>query len=112
MGVREQLEELSEEYSEAVFLNRKRERPMAQRRIIERKEKLLHGELVCFNCLKSVDIDDCTKEHIIPRCYGGSNALMNLALSHRECNEARGKEFTKRGELKNSIGKEVTNVAI
>lgn len=31
-----------------------------------------------------------TREHIIPRAHGGSNAAANIAYAHHECNSLRG----------------------
>lgn len=35
---------------------------------------------------------DPSLEHVVPRSRGGSNALTNLLLAHRICNETRGND--------------------
>jgi len=41
------------------------------------------------------DEKTATWEHIHPRSMGGSNAVANLALACRECNEGRGKSLSR-----------------
>jgi 5-methylcytosine-specific restriction endonuclease McrA len=38
-----------------------------------------------------------TKDHIIPRSLGGSDALDNLRPAHRRCNSRRGNRPARRG---------------
>lgn len=43
-----------------------------------------------------------TVDHVVPRSYGGTNAITNLVAACRECNQQRGKQqnntFTKLAE--------------
>jgi hypothetical protein len=51
------------------------------------REKLLKRDGdECWFCGKSLGAD-ATIEHLIPRVAGGTNALVNLALAHRLCNQ-------------------------
>ena len=43
----------------------------------------------CCFCLKFFNLDNLTIEHILPKASGGTNALINLALSCTECNNDR-----------------------
>lgn len=36
--------------------------------------------------------DSATLDHVIPKARGGPNAIENLKLAHRYCNEERGRE--------------------
>lgn len=52
---------------------------------------------VCWLCDTDIDMElkypdpGCaTRDHVVPRSRGGSNALRNLRLAHKYCNEARG----------------------
>ena len=51
---------------------------------------------ICQLCLKPVPRqhgtrpDSPTRDHIVARGWGGSNAASNLQLAHRLCNEFRG----------------------
>lgn len=51
----------------------------------------------CFWCGKQTRLDvvpdhpdRCTRDHIVPRVFGGKDALENLKVACRECNERRG----------------------
>jgi 5-methylcytosine-specific restriction endonuclease McrA len=43
--------------------------------------------------------DSSTIEHVIPRSAGGSNALGNIVLAHRSCNEAAGSRPPSKSDL-------------
>lgn len=51
-----------------------------------RKSLLKRDGDACWFCGDAMG-DDCTIEHLIPRVAGGTNALVNLALAHRLCNQ-------------------------
>lgn len=59
-----------------------------------RKRLLVHvqgQELVCALCGGPIaSIEDATQDHIIPLSQGGPDALANIALTHRACNELKG----------------------
>lgn len=59
-----------------------------------RKRLLVHvqgHELVCALCGGPIaSIEDATQDHIIPLSQGGPDALANIALTHRACNELKG----------------------
>jgi 5-methylcytosine-specific restriction endonuclease McrA len=44
----------------------------------------------CCWCKKPLSIEEATLEHLVPRCYGGTNELGNLTLACYECNNRRG----------------------
>lgn len=43
----------------------------------------------CWICRRKLGAD-MTEDHYIPRSKGGTNALSNLRLAHRRCNQNRG----------------------
>jgi 5-methylcytosine-specific restriction endonuclease McrA len=49
---------------------------------------------ICWLCKDYVDLelDEPTRDHVIPYAQGGSDRPENLKLAHRECNEVRGNE--------------------
>jgi len=55
------------------------------------KATLSHGndEYHCCFCLKTFFLEFLTIEHIIPKTLGGTNQLINLALSCTKCNNDR-----------------------
>lgn len=63
----------------------------ARRETIYRMLKKRHyGRVPCFCCGEHVDEDDATLEHVRPQSKGGTDAMGNLSISHRECNRKRG----------------------
>jgi len=49
---------------------------------------------ICYVCNRKIDTyEECSVEHIIPLCKGGSNRSDNLTLSHKKCNEERGERI-------------------
>ena len=53
---------------------------------------VLRDGAVCYLCNESGwDSDDPFEiEHVKPRSAGGSDAMENLALAHRSCNQRKG----------------------
>ncbi len=49
----------------------------------------------CFYCGRQVRRKDATVEHIIPRCAGGTNNRLNLAMACKQCNNAKSVEDQK-----------------
>lgn len=49
-----------------------------------------YGKVPCFCCGEHVEPDDATLEHKLPQAHGGTDAMDNLAISHRWCNNKRG----------------------
>lgn len=43
----------------------------------------------CFYCGEPVGAK-ATFDHLIPRCYGGSDEPGNIVLAHRRCNQLKG----------------------
>lgn len=60
-----------------------------RRETIYRMLKKKHGCVPCFVCETHVDPEHATLEHIIPLADGGTDAMDNLAISHRDCNKLR-----------------------
>lgn len=44
----------------------------------------------CHWCGKPLTVLTATKDHRVPRCKGGANALTNLLLACKRCNHKRG----------------------
>lgn len=44
----------------------------------------------CAICKKSLNMKSATLEHIIPKCRGGSDRLINLAITCLDCNQRKG----------------------
>ena len=62
-----------------------------RKRKVKSLRKLGLGEFCCW-CLRPFSATNPpTLEHLTPLRDGGSNALDNLALAHRECNEGMGR---------------------
>lgn len=60
----------------------------------ERKILMHAVDSRCFVCKEHIATpEEATIEHIIPVSRGGTNAKVNLALSHRECNQAKGSDL-------------------
>ena len=55
------------------------------------KHLLAHGDdgYHCCFCLNNYILDNLTIEHILPKILGGTNELVNLALSCEKCNNDR-----------------------
>ena len=59
---------------------------------LKRRMNLWKENPYCFVCEKEIeDFSETSLEHIRPISKGGSNKKENLAVSHRECNELKGK---------------------
>ena len=62
--------------------------------IRETKKHLLRQSTKCALCGDQIkDMKDASVDHKIPRSRGGSDALENLQLAHRKCNEAKGNQL-------------------
>ena len=61
---------------------------------LERRILMHAADPKCFVCKEAIaTAEESTLEHIIPRSRGGPNSASNLALSHRECNQAKGSDL-------------------
>jgi 5-methylcytosine-specific restriction endonuclease McrA len=49
----------------------------------------LQGGKCCY-CNKQIRLKQMTREHLIPKSYGGSNLIFNICLVCKNCNEERG----------------------
>lgn len=49
-----------------------------------------HGRVACWVCGHHVPWGAATLEHKRPKSLGGTDAWVNLAISHAECNHRRG----------------------
>lgn len=59
---------------------------------LRRRLRLWKENPYCFVCEKNIDdFSESTLEHIIPLALGGNNSSENVAVSHRFCNELKGK---------------------
>lgn len=47
---------------------------------------------VCALCGEYVEIEEASRDHIVPRSRGGSNARENIQLTHKSCNNLKGDE--------------------
>jgi len=57
----------------------------------ETKRHLLRQSTKCSLCGDHItDMKDASVDHIIPKSRGGSDALDNLQIAHRSCNEQKG----------------------
>lgn len=45
---------------------------------------------ICHLCEKPVEVKQASVDHLLPRSWGGSNAMRNLKLAHKSCNGERG----------------------
>lgn len=49
---------------------------------------------ICHVCTGRVlKLSHATRDHIMPKAYGGTNARENLALAHKWCNKAKGSKI-------------------
>tara|TARA_Y100000389_G_scaffold179414_1_gene193417 strand:- start:297 stop:743 length:447 start_codon:yes stop_codon:yes gene_type:complete len=53
----------------------------------------LQGGCCCY-CNRKINIADITKEHIIPKSLGGTEAIGNISLSCYKCNNKRKNDMT------------------
>ena len=47
----------------------------------------------CCICGRDMTIEDATFEHAVPVTRGGRDALCNLLVAHRECNQKKGNKI-------------------
>ena len=48
----------------------------------------------CYVCKTAIKhFQNVTTEHVLPKCFGGTNNQRNLSISHRRCNKQRGNIF-------------------
>ncbi len=59
-----------------------------------------HGWIVCAYCL--VEVEQCDRDHIIPRRYGGQNAPGNIVWVCEECNRAKADSMPRGVKLRGS----------
>lgn len=45
---------------------------------------------ICALCGEYVEIEDASRDHIIPRAFGGGNGRDNIQLAHKQCNNLKG----------------------
>lgn len=45
---------------------------------------------ICALCGRYVEIQDASRDHIIPRAAGGGNGRDNIQLTHKACNNLKG----------------------
>lgn len=48
---------------------------------------------VCFVCRDPVELEEATREHMLPAVLGGRAVWENLAVSHESCNRDRTKRY-------------------
>lgn len=79
---------------EPVFISHRPVRRRGGSRLITMRELWERDEGVCWLCEDYVDLelDEPTRDHVLPYAQGGSDDPSNLRLAHRECNEMRGNE--------------------
>jgi len=51
-----------------------------------------NGTVPCYVCNRHVKLKNATLEHIRPLSKGGTHEIENLAISHYQCNQARGND--------------------
>jgi len=44
---------------------------------------------ICWLCSLAVPFELATRDHVIPKSWGGTSRWSNLRLAHRKCNEDR-----------------------
>jgi len=44
---------------------------------------------ICALCGKYVELDDASRDHIVPRAAGGGNEKSNIQLTHKKCNNLK-----------------------
>ena len=45
---------------------------------------------ICHICGNYVKLSDATREHKVPKAFGGTNSNTNIALAHKWCNKQKG----------------------
>lgn len=63
----------------------------------------LYGSICCW-CCKQLKRDEITVEHLLPKSYNGSDALDNLFLACKSCNNSRGNRLVPPKYSPQSIG--------
>jgi 5-methylcytosine-specific restriction endonuclease McrA len=73
----------------------RRTRPLPRRSNIKMTMNKLYkrDRGVCYFCGNAVRRMDASKDHIVPKSKGGSNAASNLALMHEYCNKLKGDDM-------------------
>ena len=44
----------------------------------------------CHICGELVDMEQASRDHLVPRAHGGPTTFDNVALAHKKCNSRRG----------------------
>jgi 5-methylcytosine-specific restriction endonuclease McrA len=44
---------------------------------------------LCYYCLKKFGINQLTKDHVVPLSKGGTNAVKNIVLACKKCNNTK-----------------------
>lgn len=82
---------------------------MANNKSKKRKSLTKNFGPFCTYCTKVYPLHDLTIDHVVPKKMGGSNGLVNLTLSCRDCNHKKGEmlltQFLRAYEVK--ITKEI-----
>lgn len=55
---------------------------------------VIHNDFkgICALCGEYVSLEEASRDHIVPRSRGGSNARDNIQLTHKSCNNLKGDE--------------------
>jgi len=48
---------------------------------------------ICALCGEYVELEDASRDHIIPRSAGGGNGPDNIQLTHKQCNNLKGDQL-------------------
>lgn len=59
---------------------------------------LVFGER-CFYCLQEFSLQDLTRDHVVPRCEGGTESLANQVPACAPCNARKGRRLPTADEL-------------
>lgn len=53
----------------------------------------------CFYCGHEFPLEELTRDHVVPRCEGGSDDLANQVPACQPCNQAKGRRMPTEDEL-------------
>jgi hypothetical protein len=48
---------------------------------------------ICALCGEYVQLEDASRDHIVPRASGGGNERTNIQLTHKKCNNLKGHDL-------------------
>jgi len=84
-------------YSPKIYFQKASDKKKSKPKVFKERRKLVYqkNNSICYLCDKYIEPIDFTIDHVIPRSKGGTNDLVNLMPTHKECNYKKGNKILK-----------------